>query len=345
MFWRRGSAAAQCGEASYALFAFTLVLFAICDISLAQSRGGSPASAPVSMTVTVTNDRKEVISGLPQNAFTVSDDIGVREIASFSNEDMPVSITILIDLSGSVKGRRTQTKVKFFWEALSQFVRKSHPSNEYFIIGFNTSPYLWLDGTRDTNAALSTLQKLASEEFRGNTALYDACLAGIEKAARGIYPKQVVLLISDGRDTSSQYKLNDVRRLLKEKNVLLYAIDITMGWNGARIDEWNTEGALVLQEFASLTGGTMHSPNNAAEMEAKLERIALELRQQYSISFLPTKDVSNGKWHPLKIKVSLPVGNSQGTKKLSGRSRKGYYSAAFSKVIGDFKTKAYVSDG
>src|SRR2546422_5854253 len=288
----------------YPLFAFTLGLFAICEMSLAQSRSGSPASRPVSLTVTVTNDRKEVVSGLPQNAFTVSDDIGVREIASFSNEDVPVSIIILIDLSGSVKSdRRTQKKAKFISDALAQFVHKSNPSNEYFIIGFNTTPYLLLDGTRDTIAALSTLQKLASEELKGNTALYDACLAGIEKAARSIYRKQVILLISDGGENSSQYKLSDVRRLLKEKNVLLYAVNITMGSNGERIDDWHT-GPQVLEEFASLTGGAMLSPNNPADMKAMLERIALELRQQYSISFLPTKDVSSGKWHPLKIKVS-----------------------------------------
>jgi hypothetical protein len=96
-----------------------LVLSAICDVSLSQSRDGSAVSAPVSVTVTVTNDRKEVIAGLPQNAFIVSDDKGVREVASFSNQDVPVSIVMLIDLSGSLRSSRTPTKVKFIWDALS----------------------------------------------------------------------------------------------------------------------------------------------------------------------------------------------------------------------------------
>jgi VWFA-related protein len=191
-------------------------------------------------------------------------------------------------------------------------------------MGFESKPYLILDGTRDASIVLSTLRRLALEELKGNTALYDACLAGIEQAARGIYAKQVILLISDGRDTTSQSKLNDVHRLLKERNVLLYAIEIMPSWDG-RIDDWNTEGAQLLAEFVSLTGGTTHRPNSGAQMKASLERIALELRQQYSISFLPGKDEARNKWHPLKIKLSLPVGNPQGIQKLSARMRKGYY--------------------
>jgi Ca-activated chloride channel family protein len=315
-------------HSSYALFAFTLVLFAVCDISLAQSRSGSPS--PVSLTITVTNDRKEVISGLPQNAFTISDDTGVREIISFSNQDAPMSIALLTDLSGSIKSESNQKKIKSILDSLSQFIQKSHPSNEYFVIGFNTTPYLFLDGARGADTALATLQKLVSVKLAGNTALFDACLVGIEKVARGTYPKQVILLMSDGRDNSSQYKLVDVRRLLKEKNVLLYAINTAMGWDGARIGELNTEGLDVLEKLTSLTGGTIHSPSNAAEMKGNLERIAFELRQQYSMSFLSTKDVSKGNWHPLKIKVSLAANSSQGTQKLSGRSRKGYYSTSFS---------------
>jgi Ca-activated chloride channel family protein len=313
------------------LLAFALILFVICNTSLAQLKNDLPSPRPVSITVTVMNQRKEIVSGLPQNAFTISDDSGEREITSVSSEDAPMSIAILIDLSGSIKSDSNRKRIESILDALSQFVQKSHPSNEYFIIGFNATPYLLLDGARDANATLSTLQKLASEKLGGNTALYDACLAGIEKVTRGVYPKQVILLISDGRDNSSQYKLNDVRRLLKEKSVLVYSLNITMGWDGSRIDHFNTEGSQVLEELASLTGGVMYSPSNAAETKTKLERIALELRQQYLIGFLPAKETSSGKWHPLKIKVSLPADSLQGVQKGSARSRKGYYPTLTSK--------------
>jgi Ca-activated chloride channel family protein len=308
-----------------ALFAFIIILSAICDTSPCSIKDNSSSPAPVSLTVTVTNNREEIVLGLPQPAFTISDDTGVREITSLSNEDAPLSIAILVDLSGSVKSD-TRIKIKSIVDGLSQFIQKSHPSNEYFIIGFNATPTLLLDGARDASAALSTIQRLASAEWGGNTALYEACLAGIEKVAGGTYPKQVILLISDGWDNRSQYKFNDVQRLLKEKSVLLYAVNIATSWFRGSIAEWNRGGPQALDELASLTGGKMYNPKSAAKMQANLERIASELRQQYSISFLPTTDVSKGKWHPLKIKVTLPAGNSQGTQKLSERSRKGYYS-------------------
>ncbi len=308
------------------LFAPTLGLFIFGELVCAQPTTRSPAVAPVSLTVTVTNDRKEVVSGLPRKSFTISDDTGVREIVTFNGDDEPVSVLMLIDLSGSLGSTtRAQTKVKYIWDALSQFVLKSNNSNEYFIVGFNATPYLWLDGTRDTNAVLTTLQKLATERFEGNTALYDACLAGIDKVARGRFPKKVILLVSDGLDTASRYDLNEVRRRLNEMNVLLYAVNIKPGWSG-RINEFNTEGPQVLEALATLTGGTIHGPDSATKMKADLERIALELRKQYSLSFIPPNDVSNGKWHPVKIKVSVPGGDSDDVRKLQWRSRKGYYS-------------------
>jgi Ca-activated chloride channel family protein len=301
-------------------------LFVNCNTHLAQSTLNSPSPAPVSLTVTVTNEHGEIVSGLPQNAFTISDDGGIREIISFNNEDAPLSIVILLDLSGSVKTDRHPHKIKYILDGLTQFIQKSHPANEYFIIGHDTRLYLLLDGARDANAALSTLQKLSSKDLSGNTAFYDACLFGIEKIAQAAYPKQVMLLITDGRDNSSQYKLSDVRRLLKEKNVLVYSLDISLGLDTSGIYDWNSEGPQVLEELASLTGGKMHSPGNQTEIKTRLERIASELRQQYVIKFLPTTDASKSKWHPLKIRVSLPTSGSHGKQKLSARTRKGYYS-------------------
>lgn len=203
------------------LLAVALTVFALCDMSLAQLKNNSPPPTSIAITVTVTDKRKEMVSGLPQDAFTVSDDIGEREITSFSSEDVPMSIAILIDLSGSIRSQHKQKKIGLIVDALSNFMQQSHPSNEYFVIGFDNRPSLLLDGAQDTNAALSVLQKLASAKLGGNTALYDACLFSIEKLAHALHPKQVILLISDGRDNSSQSKLNGVRRSLKAKNIMV----------------------------------------------------------------------------------------------------------------------------
>jgi VWFA-related protein len=314
------------------LLNFITILLALCQASPAQSGGEVASPVPVSLTVTITDGRKEPVSTLPQRSFTISDDTGVREITSFSSDDAPTSVAVLIDLSGSIErsvergGQRK--KVKFIIDALSQFVQKGHPANEYFVIGFDAKPYLFLDGVRDVSAALSGLQGLAFEKPGGLTALYDTCLFGIEKVSRGAYRKQAILLISDGRDNRSQYKLKDLRRALKENGVLFYSVNITRSWwEGASLEQWNQEGSIILEELATLTGGAVISPNGASALKADLGRIATELRHQYLISFLPAKGTPD-QWHPLLVKVSLPADESHRIQKVSVRSRKGYSALA-----------------
>lgn len=308
---------------------FILILLTTWNTSLAQSASDPPSSATVLLTVTVTDNRKQLVSGLTQSAFTLSDDKGIREITSFSNGDVPISIAILFDTSGSIKGLDGRNKAKSMVEALSHFVQRSHQSNEYFVIGFNDKPHLLLDRTRDTSGVSSLLQQLTFAQSRGNTALFDAFVFAIDKVTSGAYPKQVILLISDGKDNVSQSTLNHVLRLLKEKNVLVYALDITLVL-GEYIgnDPFNTEGSQVLDELTSITGGVNYRTDNATEINTKLERIGFELRHQYSVGFSAAKEASGSKWHPLKVEVSLPTTNSHDVQKLSSRSQKGYYSDA-----------------
>lgn len=311
--------------------AFILILLTTWNTSLAQSASDPASSATVLLSLTVTDNRKQLISGLPQSAFTVSDDKGTREITSFSSEDVPTSIAILFDTSGSIK-LDGGSKVRSIVEALSHFVRRSHQSNEYFVIGFNDQPHLLLDRTRDSSAVSSLLQQLTFAHSRGNTALFDACIFAINKVTSGTYPKQVILLLSDGKDNVSKSTLNHVLRLLQEKNVLVYAMDITLvlgEYTGT--DSFNTEGSEVLAELTSITGGVNYRPDNAKEINTDLERIGLELRHQYSVGISSAKEASGSKWHPLKVKVSLPSTSSHDVQKLSVRSRKGYYSAASKK--------------
>ena len=309
-----------------AMLALTLILLSTWSTSVAQSTGSPSSPATVLLTVTVTNNRKEVVSGLPKSAFTISDDKGTREITSFNSEDAPISIAMLFDISGSIRSPDGRNNTKFMAEALSHFVQRGHPANEYFIIGFNVKPYLLLDGTRDIDAVTSLLQRLPSVQLRGNTALYDACIFAVNRVTHGVFPKQIILLISDGQENVSQSTLDDLLRDLREKNVLVYALNTTMGLE-SKINPFNTEGSQVLHELTSMTGGVSHRPFSMAEMRADLERIAIELRHQYSISFSSAKEASGSKWHPLRIKVSSPPANRRDEQKLSGRSRKGYYSA------------------
>lgn len=296
------------------------------EAGLAQSTGKSNSSDPLRLTVTVTGDDNLPAAGLPQHLFTVSDDTGVREVLSFTNEDVPLSMAIIFDLSRSVAGEgQDNNRVKPIAEALSDFVVKSNPLNEYFIIAFAKTTYVLADGSRDLDTVLTALRRLTSAKAHGNTALYDACRFGIGKVKQGTYNKQVILLISDGIDNQSRMMLKDLRNMLKQETILIYALNAYTSKTSSDVFSEESVGARELEDLASLTGGITYSPVNVAELRTSLERIALELRQQYSIDIDSAKDVSGRKWRSLKVKVTTPFNSRTKTEGLTARTRRGYY--------------------
>ena len=269
----------------------------------------------ITVTVTVTDIYGRYVSGLGKNAFNVFDDKLQQDISFFSDEDAPVSVGVIFDVSGSMSG----DKISRAREALSHFIQTSHNSDEYFLIAFNSRAQLLLDRTRDGNAVLD---KLTFVQTRNQTSLYDACYLGVEKVQRGTHPKRALLLISDGQDNDSRYTFGELRRVLKEADVVLYAIGI-LGGNDAG-SSMGMEGQGILDELASVSGGKAFFPRTSAEMDDIFEQIALELRHQYSIGYKPANFVTNGKWHKIKVKITPP----RGLPRLFVRSKEGYYAIA-----------------
>jgi Ca-activated chloride channel family protein len=266
----------------------------------------------ITFTVTVTDTYGRFVSGLNKNAFTVSDDKKQQEITFFSDDDAPVSVGVIFDVSGSMSG----DKVRRARDALSKFVQTSHNSDEYFLIGFNSRAQLLLDKTRNGDAVLD---KMTFVQTRGNTALYDACYLGVEKVQRGSHPKRALLLISDGQDNNSRYTFNELRRLLKESDVVLYGVGILGGGDAG--SALGMEGQGILDELSSVSGGKAFFPRSPAEMDDIFEQIALELRHQYSIGYKPTNFSNDGKWHKVKVRVAPP----RGLPRLFVRTKEGYY--------------------
>ena len=266
----------------------------------------------ITLTVTVTDTYGRYVSGLSKNAFAVFDEKQPQEITFFSDDDSPVSVGVIFDVSGSMSG----DKIKRARDALGKFIQTSHDSDEYFLIAFNSRAQLLLDKTRDGNAVLD---KLTFVETKNQTALYDACYLGVEKVQRGVHPKRALLLISDGQDNDSRYTFNELRKLLKESDVVLYAIGILSGSDAG--SSMGMEGQGVLDELAGVSGGKAFFPRSAAEMDDIFEQIALELRHQYSIGYKPEAFINNGKWHRIKVKVTPP----RGLPRLFVRSKEGYF--------------------
>jgi len=269
----------------------------------------------ITLTVTVTDTYGRYVSGLNKSAFAVFDNKLQQEITHFSDDDSPVSVGVIFDVSGSMSG----DKVKRARDALSKFIQTSHDSDEYFLIAFNSRAQLLLDRTRDGD---SILNKLTFVETKSQTALYDACYLGVEKVQRGAHPKRALLLISDGQDNDSRYTFNELRKLLKESDVTLYAVGILSGSDAG--SAMGMEGQGILDELAGVSGGKAFFPRSAAEMDDIFEQIALELRHQYSIGYKPESFTNDGKWHKVKVRVTPP----RGLPRLFTRYREGYYATA-----------------
>ena len=265
----------------------------------------------ITLNISVTDAEGRAVPGLGQSAFTVSDDNVPQVISFFSDEDAPASVGIIFDVSGSMSG----DKIVRAGEALASFIETSHERDEFFLIDFNSNARLLLDKTRDGDAVL---EKLTYVQPHGDTALYDAAYLGIEKVERGAHPKRAIILISDGEDNNSRYTFNDLRRRLQESDVIVYPIGIGVNYL-PRMD-----GKETLNKIASISGGKAFFPDSANEMSEALERIALELRHQYSIGYRPFNFAANGKWHRLKVKVQP----ASGSPRLFLRSREGYYAIA-----------------
>ncbi len=299
-----------------------LFLISLTSLSLAQDK---PKTQPteddgevkiqvdlVTLTLTVTDYYGRYVSGLSKEAFTIWDEDEEQEITHFSDADAPVSIGILFDISGSMSSEKI-TKAR---NALERFINTSHPSDEYFLIAFNSRAQLLMDRTRDGEAVL---QKLTLVEPKNNTALYDACYLGVERVTRGAHQKKAILIISDGQDNSSRYNFKEVKRLMKESDVVIYSVGIMSDRDAGTIE--GMQGQALLDEISSVTGGKSFYPQTNVELDEIFERIALELRHQYSIGYTPKNFQPDGKWHKVKVKVKPP----RGLPRLTVRSREGYY--------------------
>jgi len=266
----------------------------------------------VTLTLTVTDLYGRYVSGLTKKAFSVTDNNQDQDITYFSDSDSPVSVGILFDVSGSMSGEKIQKARK----ALERFVATSHPSDEYFLIAFNNRAQLLLDRTRDGDAVL---QKLTLVEPKRNTALYDAVYLGVDRVSRGSHQKRALLIISDGQDNASRYNFGEVRRIMKESDIVTYAVGILDSHDFG--NQLGMQGQAFLDELTSVTGGKSFYPTTDVELDEIFERIALELRHQYSIGYTPKDFQPDGKWRKIKVKVKPP----RGLPRLNVRSRDGYY--------------------
>jgi Ca-activated chloride channel family protein len=265
----------------------------------------------VLVTATVTDPQNRYVTGLEKENFQVWEDRIEQGIAYFSSEDVPLSVGLVFDVSGSMKDKIATAR-----DAASTFLKTGNPDDEYFLVSFANRPEVVEDFTSD----ISRLQNhLIFTAAKGMTALYDSVYVGLEKLKEGTQPKKALLLITDGEDNRSRYTFSNVKEFVKEQDVQIYAIGIVNDWN-SQLGSGRTGRALI-EELTELTGGRAFFPDSVYELEDICTKIAVELKNQYVIGYKSTNEAKDGKWRKLRLKINPP----KGLPNLSIRNKPGYY--------------------
>ncbi len=275
-----------------------------------QDEGTRLKADVVTVNVTVSDPYGRFVTGLDKTHFEVYDDKIKQEIKFFNDDDAPITLGIVYDVSGSMASKVTRSL-----HALRRFVETSHDDDEYFLVGFNQRAQLLRDFTTSGESVVNSLTLVQTD---GRTALYDAAYIGVTKAREGRHDKKALLIVSDGQDNNSRYTFSELRDLVREADVQLYAIGIV---DLVRDNELGAYGESVLEELARSTGGRAFFPSSEEELVDVCTQIALELRHQYSIGYYPTTDIRDGRWHKIKVKVDPPPG----LPRLAVRAKEGYF--------------------
>jgi VWFA-related protein len=267
------------------------------------------SSELVVLPVVVTLPNGSFVSDLTADRFTVYDNGRAQNVSLFSREDTPVSVAIVVDDSGSMRGRIGQVAA-----ATTVFARASNPDDELFVVEFNDRVRDAVPGGAVRASDLPALEAaLLTLRPDGQTALYDALLAALDRLGGARHARKVILLISDGGDNASRARLDDVLARARMSNVTVFAIGLYE--RGA--PDTNPD---VLRKLADTTGGERYLPDSPGRLLAACRRIAREIRSGYTIGYVPPD--RDGAFHRVRVVV-----DGAGARDLRVRTRPGYFAA------------------
>ncbi len=267
----------------------------------------------VLVNTTVTDPYNRLVTGLERENFRVFEDNLEQEVVHFSSEDVPISIGVILDLSGSMSNKVDKARL-----AALQFFKTANPQDEFFLVGFNDRAQLM---ARFTSSIEELQSRMMYAGAKGRTALLDAVYLGLSQMKGARNTKRALLIISDGGDNHSRYNERDIKNFVREADVQLYAVGIydPLGNRTRTPEELN--GPTMLAEITEMTGGRAFPVENLNDLPDIAAKIGMELRNQYVLGYKPGNNDRDGKWRKIKVRLKPP----KGLPPLNVYSRAGYY--------------------
>lgn len=270
-------------------------------------------STLVQINVTVTTPLNQVVTGMEKEHFKLMEDKVEQQIVSFTSEEAPLSVGLVFDISGSMGSKLAKSR-----QAAKEFFKTANPQDEFFLVQFNERPEMVTPWTRNTE---DIINRLAFTQAKGRTALLDGLYLAMSEMKKAKNPRKAVLVLSDGGDNSSRYTESEIKNLVREADVQVYAMGIfeMIGGRGRTAEEMAGPG--LLSELAEQTGGRHFPIDNVSELPDVAAKIGVELRSQYMIGYTPKNLNKDGKYRRVEVKLVQP----RGLPPLRAYYRTGYY--------------------
>jgi VWFA-related protein len=264
----------------------------------------------VVLHATVVDAKGNFVIDLPQSAFKVYENNVEQPVKIFRREDVPVSLGLIVDNSGSMRLRRNKVE-----SAALQMVKASNRQDEVFIVNFNDDAFLDIDFTSDVKKMEEGLTRI---DARGGTAMYDAISMSIDHLkAKAKRDKKVLMLITDGADTASRTSLEKLVSQTHTTDVVIYAIALL----NDEIPREAKKARRALETITKASGGLCFFPKTLEEVDALALEVAKDIRNQYVIAYSPTVQELDGTFRQIRVTVNGP-------NRPTVRTRSGYYAGS-----------------
>lgn len=264
----------------------------------------------VDLHATVVDRNGRLVTNLPREAFAVLENGVQQQIRSFKREDVPVSMGLIVDNSGSMRDKRAKVEA-----AALTLVKDSNPEDEVFVVNFNEEPYKDLPNGKEFTSDIKEMEEaLKRIDSRGGTAMRDAIQVSIDHLKKAHKDKKVLVVVTDGNDNSSRVGLDALVRNAQQSGVLIYSV-------GLLSEEEHREAKQAehaLHMLADATGAETFFPKEVSEVERLAHQVARDIRSQYSIVYAPANQTMDGTFRHIRVTAKGPGGPTV-------RTRSGYY--------------------